>query len=534
MKIPLFVTGFTAVTLPLLGTFAYAQCTVVSYKVVSPTLVAVRCTEINTESLTGRASFSTAATPNATLEGSFTGYPGSDEWLIVTLTAPRRLTASTKYKLSLSFVPQTAARAEPIDIDTTSGFTVTSALSSNHRRTFDFSSNVLVLQTNSVCDLRIDSPYGVPRSLDVEQCDVPVTERMVKSSSPAKAIGDPLDIGVVHVTLKKNASVQVLPVGLDGVNDVFGKQPKIDSKSRLVSPKAPASKDVASYYINFSDLAATGSSPSWALDGRIAPALGRLRHGFQLSPLATACVGQGQVPNQSYTDVIDFGGTEDRIFEPNKIIQGLQITPGVIYETDKEFDRHNLLATGDLRFNFAYSYNTRLRQQESKLQNLRDSQTAKGQPADAQNSPIPWTLDDIKPPFWGYAYDLHAFVELGGALTDATITATKGGATHSLPRYNIARVGPKVHTLFEFGRGSLDTVVIGRYLTATENSVFQTPSNSLYLKRFSGWKGYLNLVGSLSLDPEGHVSIAVTYQDGFCAPKFNRSNAVLTGIVIKY
>ena len=349
-----------------------------------------------------------------------------------------------------------------------------------------------------------------------------------------KAIKDPLDIGVVHVTLKKNASVQVVPIRLDGINDAFGKQPKIDAKSRLVPPKAPASKDAASYYINFSDLAATGSSPSWALDGRISPAMGRLRHGFQLSPLATACVGQGQVPNQSYTDVIDFGGTANRIFEPNTFIQGLQVTPGVIYESDKRFDRHNLLATGDLRFNLGYSYNTRLRQQEDLLRRARADQTTKDKQSASQSSQNSWTLDDVKPPFWGYAYDIHAFLEVGGDLTDSTISATKGTATLKLPRYNIARVGPKVHTLFEFGRGSLDTVLIGRYLTETENSVFQTSSNSLYLRRFHGWKGYFNLIGALSLDPEGHVAIAVAYQDGFCAPKFNRSNAVLTGIVIKY
>jgi hypothetical protein len=42
------------------------------------------------------------------------------------------------------------------------------------------------------------------------------------------------------------------------------------------------------------------------------------------------------------------------------------------------------------------------------------------------------------------------------------------------------------------------------------------------------------LTGGFSLDPEGHFAIAVTYQDGFNAPKFNRSNCVLSGIVIKY
>jgi hypothetical protein len=517
---------------------ASAQCTVSSYKVISPSLVALRCKEDDTAGMSGTAEFANSATPNQTWPATVSAYPNADEWLVVSLAVPNVLLPATKYKLSLALTPAAGPNPAPIDIDTSSSFTVSSSLSSAHQKTFVFTSNVLVLASPAACALQVQGAFSNSQTLSVQDCRVPIGKRMVESKSPQEAIDDPEEIGVVYVTLKQDVSMQVLPIGLDGVADVFGRKPKIDAKSRLVPPKAPASKDLASYYLNFSDLAATGASPSWALDGRIAPPIGRMHAGFQLFPLATASVGQGQIANQSYSDVIDFGATASRIFETNSIVRELDLTPGAVYETDKEFDRNNFLGTVDLRFNFANSYNTRLRQQESKLQAARDAQNNAQQngagPASDAPPPIAWTLDDIKPPFFGYAYDLHAFIEAGATPFNETIAATKGTAKLGLPAYNIARIGPKAHLLVEAGRASIDTLVVGRYLAQTENSVFQTATNSLYLKRFAGWKGYLVLTGGVSLDAEGHFAIAVTYQDGFNAPKFNRSNCVLTGIVIKY
>lgn len=522
------------------GTSASAQCTVSTYKVISPSLVAIRCKEDNTSSLAGTAAFANPSTPNQTWPATVSAYPNADEWLVVSLAAPNVLAPATKYKLSLALTPAAGPNPAPTDIDTSSNFTVAASLSSAHQKTFVFTSNVLVLELPAACALQVQGAFSNAQTLGLQECRVPIDKRMVESKSPQEAIDNPEEIGVVYVTLKQDVPMQVLPIGLDGVADIFGRKPKIDAKSRLAPPKAPASKDLASYYLNFSDLAATGASPSWALDGRIAPPIGRMHAGFQLFPLLTASVGQGQISNQSYSDVIDFGATASRIFETSSIVREFNLTPGFVYETDKEFDRNNLLGTLDLRFNFANSYNTRLRQQEAKLQAARDAQQKQSAqqngaaPASDAPPPIAWTLDDIKPPFFGYAYDLHAFIEAGATPFNETISATKGTAKLGLPAYNIARIGPRAHLLLEAGRASIDTLVVGRYLAQTENSVFQTPANTLYLKSFSGWKGYMVLTGGVSLDAEGHFAIAVTYQDGFNPPKFNRSNCVLTGIVIKY
>ncbi len=513
-----------------------SQCTVKSYKVASPLQVTVTCDENNTAGLTGTATFTSTSQPPQILSGTVSGYPNNEDSLLITISSP--LSVATKYKLTIRFSPAVNPQPAPIDVDTTSSFAVVHALSSAHPKTFRFVSNVLVYRKEDIpCSLTVQDALNNARPVDIQTCSVPVTKKMTQD--PSKRIDDVQDIGLVNITLKKEMSQQVIPMSLGGIVDVFGKTPRIESKSRLVTPKAPASKDAASYYINFSDLAATGTSPSWAIDGRIAPPMGRLYHRFQLNPLATASVGLGQISGQSYTDTINFGVTANRIFQLNSVLQYLQLTPGVIYESDREFDRHNLLGAVDLRFSFAHSYNTRLRQQENMLQRAIEREEEKKKHANERppgdsDSPITWTLDDFKPPIFGYVYDLHALVEAGGALVDTTVHATKGSAVMTLPSYNIARLGSKLHSLIELGRVSVDTTFVGRYLAQTEYSVLQTPKNTLYLKTLSGWKGYLTLSGSLGLDADGHFAITVTYQDGFNPPKFNRSNCVLTGITLKY
>jgi hypothetical protein len=513
---------------------ARAQCTVDDYRVMSPSVVALHCVEGETASLSGTAIISSATVGTPDIDAKISPYPEASEWLHVDLTRP--LASATKYKLVLKLVPTGAKSPKPVDIDTTSSFTVTPSLSSAHPNDVDFNSNVLVLLSASSCEMKVQNALSEARSIVVKQCYVPISQAMVKSASPISVIKTPEDIGYVKVTLERPMKQQGVPISLTGVTDIFGKVPKVDSKSRLVPPKAPASKDVSSYYLNLSDLAATGASPAWAIDARVSPPIGRLYRGFQFSPLATASVGVGQISGQSYTDTIDFGGTTSRIFEPNSVIQGLAFAPGVVFETDREFDRDNLLGTVDLRLNFAHSYNTRLRRQQSLLQTAIDREAKKKtNQEDSDDTPaIKWTLDDIKSPRFGYAYDLHGLVEAGGALRDTTIHATKGPATLNLPSYNIARFGVKVHTLFEMGRASVDYTIVGRYLTQTENSVFQTPSNTLFLKSFSGLKAYSTLTGAIGVDSAGHFAISVTYQDGFNPPKYNRSNSVLTGITLKY
>jgi hypothetical protein len=305
----------------------------------------------------------------------------------------------------------------------------------------------------------------------------------------------------------------------------FGSAVKIDSKSQLVPEKAPATKDASSYYFNFNYAAGRGSKPGWVLDGKVSPAIGPLYHQFQFAPLATADVGQNQVSNITYTNLIDIGGSMSRMVELGSILQGLLFHPVITYETDKQFDRDNLFVAPDFRFNFAGLYNTRHRRTLSKFS--RELQTA-------EKLKIPWTKADSKPVLTGYLLDFHVGTELGGALIDTTVTSSVGHNKLKLPSYDIARIVPQVHGTFEVGRFSLDATGTPRYLTTVENTVVELSDHSLVLKRLHGWEAIGVVTGSISIDAAGHFALTVTYKNGFSPPTYKRVNTVQSGITLKY
>jgi hypothetical protein len=143
-------------------------------------------------------------------------------------------------------------------------------------------------------------------------------------------------------------------------------------------------------------------------------------------------------------------------------------------------------------------------------------------------------LSDIPLRTLGYQLDFHAGIEVGGALADTTVDATKGNATEVLPKYPIARLAPQVHGLLQLGKFSFDELLVGRYLTTTENTIVQTPANTLYLHTVRGWKAISILKSSFAVDSQGNFNVTVTFKDGFAPPNYKRVNAVQAGILIKY
>jgi hypothetical protein len=343
---------------------------------------------------------------------------------------------------------------------------------------------------------------------------------------------DPDRVGLYVMDLDQIPRSTLIPGGLAPLQNIFGNTPKIDPKSRFSPQKAPATKDASQYYINLNYAAGVGTVPAWVLDGKIAPESG-LHKGFTFSPLASANVGNNKLKGQTYTNTIDFGVTAQRLFQPNSILQEVLFVPGVIYETDKEFDRDNLMGTVDLRYNFAGLYRTQSIGTLQRLYLLSQAATKKKQEDPTAQVYEP-QVDDIKPVLFGYALDFHTGIEAGGALVDTTVNASVGKATEVLPTYSIFRVVPQVHGLLETWKFSIDTLMTGRYLIATENTVVQTASNSLFLKQVQGWKGTLAVTGTYNLDPQGHFAINIAYKDGFSPPTYQRVNAVQAGLLFKY
>jgi hypothetical protein len=516
-----------------------ALCTPMDYKIVSASLIAVLCSE-DVSHVGGTGQIYESGSPTMTplpIDIAIIPYPEALQWLVLTLTSagatasPRLVQHGKKYKLILTLglqgqpldpkIPATA-----VEIDVSNTVVVNPALALSRKNTFEFVSHLGFKQAPA-CSLQVQDFSGQTKTIGVHDCRLPAqVPASVSAATIARVAPSPEDIGTFRVTLDNaDMSTQQLPYAVPELTDIFDNPVKFDSKSQITPEQAPTSKDASSYYINFNYAAGKGSKPGWVLDGKIAPPVGSLHHGFQFTPLASADVGQNQVAKITYADTINFGGSFSRIYEPNSVLQGLLLSPGITYETDKAFDRHNLLTNPNLRFNFAGLYNTRRRRTLSKFS--KELEVAK-----TRN--IPWSTANTRPVLVGYALDFHTGVEVGSAITDTTVKASSGSATILLPRYPIVRMVPRVHGLLEIGKLSLDVTGTGRWLTTVENTVVERPDHTLVIKRAHGWYGYGVFSGSWTFDPAGHFAFTVAYKNGFSPPKFSRVNTVQSGITIKY
>ena len=522
---------------------AAALCTPSDYKIVSLAIIAIQCDE-DVSHLVGEAQLlDPASGPGKPVVSSIpvAPYKGASQWLTIDLGAGSPpvpggpLQLGKKYTLAVSLHPPglpSPPGTPPFtsQIETNSTVAVAPAIALSSKNKFEFVSHFAYKAgPGSLCTLQVEDFTGRTQTIKAHDCRVPAPvadPTRVTVTDLHRIASSPEDLGSFILTLDNaNKDTQQIPVGVTNLEDFTGKPVKLDSKSQLVPERAPASKDASNYYVNFNYAAGKGAKPGWVLDGKVAPILGKLYHGYQISPSAFADVGQNQVGSLKYTDIIDFGGSLVHMYRPSNFLQGFLVSPGITYETDQEFDRHNLLATPDFRYNFVGLYNPRQRRSLNKFS--RELEIAEG-------NKILWTRANSRPAFFGYVLDFHTGFELGGALKDTVVKASSGKATLPLSSYNIARIVPQVHGLLELGRFSIDATGYARYLTTVENTVLEHPDHTLSLKRLHGWNGYSVITGSWAFDPAGHFAFTVSYKDGFAPPKFNRVNTVQSGITLKY
>lgn len=540
-------------------------CAPKDYKVLGDSALAIRCADevrdSDTAVLDGTASLllvgdTTITQLNATV--TISTLTATHYWMLATLSGPGgKLRPKQNYRLLITYSVIEGALRSPsvgpvkLDVDTTETLTIASMNIQSQPRAYKALSHVGFVGR----DGRLEYRNGTAPPAD--ECTISLRDDTNKNASvkgkcatlvpltvlPSGAYDfasmDPDLLGVYDITLNQlpNATLVLAPLTL---KSVFGNAFRVDQKSRFAPQKAPATKDASQYYISFNYAAGVGTVPAWVLDGKISPQVGLWR-GFLVGPLAAANVGNNKLKGQTYTDTIDFGGTASKIFEPGNILQELALTFGPTYETDKAFDRHNLLATGDVRYNFAKLYHTqavgtlqkfyKALQDAESLQKRANEEKKNGNSATEQYIP---QLDDVKPVLFGHALDFHTGLEAGGALVDTTVTASVGKATQTLPTYPILRVVQQIHGLLEVWRFSFDATMTGRYLVETENTVVETGSHSLFLKRMQGWKGIGTITSVYNWDPQGHFGINITFKDGFAPPTYQRVNAVQAGLLLKY
>ena len=551
--------GFTFVAFEA---FAVAQkadpCSQQEYRILTPTAVAIRCiddvTVLGIAGGTGTLIFhgdSNYSQPKGSVNISF--FTTEKSWLLLTLSgANARLEAEKKYTLSLTYNLRNGQTASgSIDIDTTEAIAISPSVVDSAPKSFKAKSLVglsltgntlsflarrgLVLQTHSCTIPVLD---GVNHVLPTAAtCSTLTSLSSPTPSTPDLAAVDPEDVGIYDITLDEAPTVPLIP-GTFPVKTIFGHSPKVDPKSRFSPKKAPATKDASQYYINFNWAAGVGAVPAWVLDGQITPRLW-MGHGFAFSPLAAADVGNNKLSGQTYTDTIDFGLTAQKPYffsrSSRRVLEELLFVPGVKHETDKEFDRENLLGTADVRYNFAGLYRTQaVGALQEYYQALQQYQNLKASGGAESTPPYVPQVDDFKPPLTGYALDFHTGIEAGSALVDTTVKASTGNAEANLPAYSIFRVVPQVHGLLELWKFSFDANMTGRYVALTENTVLETRTHSLNLTRVQGWKGILTLTNTFNLDPQGHLALNVTFKDGFAPPTYKRVNAVQAGLLLKY
>jgi hypothetical protein len=467
----------------------------------------------------------------------------SHDWLIVSWTsgAASDLKPKRSYSLRLEY---TAAGPSPgpaplvVALDTSETVTLSAAAAS---RPLDFrvlshiafaadgdALSILKLNlrrpgdlshTFRTCQLPIRNLLGKPYAVDA-QCSQLTAPLGATPTAGELAQLDLGLVGILNLRLRTLPGTPLTPASIP-IHDVLGGEPAFDPSSRFARQEAPASRDAARLYLNGNYSGGVGSAPAWTLNSKYSPVL-LLYHRFSVGPFLSTDIGNNAVPGQaSYANTIDAGATAQTVFRPGRTLQLLVMTPGVVYETDQQFDRDNLLFTLDTQEFFAGLYDTQQTQafrQFGRLLGL--SSAAK--------------LTDVKTPAFGYALDTHVGIETGSAVGSHVIHASTGPAEALLPQFGIVRVAPHVHGLLQLSRLSLDESMVGRYLVETEDTVFQTPEFALGLQKIHGWKALSTFTGNYVLDTQGNFNLSVIYQSGFAPPDYQRVNAVEAGLTVKF
>jgi hypothetical protein len=446
-------------------------------------------------------------------------------WIVLQLgdanTKVAILQGGKKYRLV--YRPPTAAEDKTVDIDTSASVPITLSLIDTDQKIFDVKSHV-AFQAPLAGSLKLTLHQYVNESREVSF--TPSVTGFLPLNASKTDISDPGDLGRIRITLDEGITgPQQISLELQGLVDIFNQKVKVDPSARIKLSKAPATREAAYYYFKVDYAAGVGAKPAWVFDGKVAPPIGSLVAGWQFAPDLEADIGNSSISGIKYTDIIHLGVTASRGRRVNDILEYVLTTIGPTYETDKEFNRENLLGTVDFAFNFKNLYEPRKYRTIDKFKKIKD---------DPKNATAKVQIEDIKPALFGYGLDFHAGVEGGGALVDTTQKATTGSATITVPTYSIFRPYPEIHAFLEVGTVTFDVKVIGRNLVETENTVRQLSNGSLLLRPLNGWQAYAEGNITWTLDPSGHFAANIVYKNGFSPPLFNRVNTVQAGLLIKF
>jgi hypothetical protein len=233
-------------------------------------------------------------------------------------------------------------------------------------------------------------------------------------------------------------------------------------------------------------------------------------------------IGAGSVSNVKVNDTIVPSLGLTRLYRrKTRGLEAVRVTPAISFETNREFNRKNLL--WDQEFQFFFS-------------DLSLSRSAKSWEIFNKLSKTDKTLvysPDLAN--WGAGVHFFAGSEIGHALVEQTVTASKGTASVTLPTYPVARIRPRVTAFAEYKRISLSFTAALRYLFTTEFTTRQSPDGkSISLIPVSGLRPYGEAGITIGLDASGHIALCSTYKLGSQPPTFQSTNTVQTGLLFRY
>jgi len=347
-------------------------------------------------------------------------------------------------------------------------------------------------------------------------------------AAPCQALdpheANPEAYGRLQVQLKNDRLRQPkATVAVEGLRNLFADD--IKAQNDVTLGAVPKTKDDSIYYLKFDHQAGPGAKPGYAIEAKIAPLLGAPQFGgFVWQPAINMDIGSGTVSNVKVNDTIipSLGLTSLYRFD-STVLEAIRVTPAISFETNKEFNKKNLIYDQDFQFLIGFLDSSRL---------VRAWQKYKILQAQTGNEDLKFSTDFAN---WGGGIKLFLGSELGGALESQAVKASKSTAVVMIPTYGVARIRPKFSGYVEYKRISLTLSVLPRYLFATEYATREsTDGKTIRLMAASGFRPSGETSLSIGLDESGHVSFTTTYKLGSQPPTFQSTNTIQTGLLLRY
>ena len=353
-----------------------------------------------------------------------------------------------------------------------------------------------------------------------------VTECQANGTCPVPPLGEhqrPADYGRALVKLDTDHLYQAkATLAVTGLNGVFNQPLKIQSDIALGA--VPKTKDDSAFYLKLDHQAGPGSKPGLALEARIAPSLGRpLAGGAFWKPALNMDIGSGSVSSVKVNDTIvpSLGVTRLWRFE-TRGLEALRYTPALSFETNREFNKRNLVFDQDFQFFLSGLTATRLERSWAKYNKLT-----------AQQKKDTKFRADLADGGAGVQFFLGS--EFGHSVDAVTVKASKSTASVVVPTFGVARIRPKLSAFAEYKRLNFTLSAVPRYLFNPEYTTRESADGkSVRLVPVSGFRPYGEAGITIGLDSSGHIALNTTYKLGSQPPTYQYVNTVQTGLLLKY